>query len=146
MFIVELFTVARRWKLTQLSIKKINGQTQCGGYIQWSIIQSQTRWISDACYNLDEPRKHCVCEIHIRGQMLYDFTLIRTDKLSHRQKGDFKLLGVEGRGDGGWTDMWVKRFCLGWWKALEIDGGDDCSTLVNGIHSGQWIVHQKWLR
>lgn len=36
-----------------------------------------------------------------KGQMLYDFTLIRTDKLSHRQKGDFKLLAVEGRA-GRW--------------------------------------------
>lgn len=59
--------------------------------------------------------------------MLYDFNFIRTDKLSHRQKGDFKSWR-EGEMEGELI-CGLRDFVGDDEKALEIDGGDDCSTL-----------------
>lgn len=85
---------------SNLSVRwQTNGQTKCGPFIQWNVLQPKKEGISDTGYHLDEPWRHHAQwnqPVQPEGQIPQDSTYERYLEWSDpwRQKG-----GFQGRGE-----------------------------------------------
>lgn len=94
------------------------------------LFSHKNKWSSDTCFHLEKnPGNIILSKISQIQKGEFWFHLIY-GTWCHQIHGDRKPIPRDwGAGRMGNYHLMVQSFCLEWWKVLEIDSGDGCTTI-----------------